>query len=60
MPHHICTYLYETAQIFNRFYENNRVLGDARQTVRLQLVRAYADVLKHGLGLLKIPAPEKM
>jgi len=60
MPHHICTYLYETAQIFNRFYENNRVLGDTRQAIRLKLVLAYADVLKHGLGLLKIPAPEKM
>ncbi len=60
MPHYICTYLYELAQSFNRFYEHNRVLGDPRQAVRLQLVRAYADVLKDGLKVLGIAAPEKL
>lgn len=60
MPHHICTYLYELAQTFNRFYEHNRVLGDERQATRLALVRCYADTLKNGLGLLGIPAPDKM
>jgi len=60
MPHHICTYLYELAQNFNRFYEQNRVIGDERQAARLQLVAHYADVLKAGLGLLGIVAPEHM
>lgn len=60
MPHYICTYLYELAQTFNHFYEENRVLNDAREAVRLELVSKYADVLKHGLGLLNIAAPEKM
>lgn len=60
MPHHICTYLYDLAQTFNRFYENNRVLDDPRQDVRLKLVEVYASVLKHGLGLLNITAPDKM
>jgi arginyl-tRNA synthetase len=60
MPHYICTYLYELAQIFNRFYENNRVIGDERQTLRLALVRLYADVLKQGLDLLGIASPDKM
>lgn len=60
MPHHICTYLYELAQVFNRFYEHNRVIGDERQAVRLRLVEQYAEVLKQGLGLLGIPAPDKM
>lgn len=60
MPHHICTYLYELAQTFNRFYEHNRVIGDAREAVRLQLVRHYADMLKNGLNLLGITAPERM
>ncbi len=60
MPHHICTYLYELAQSFNRFYENNRVIDDPRETTRLLLVQAYADTLKKGLGLLNIPAPDKM
>lgn len=60
MPSHICTYLYELAQTFNRFYEHNRVLDDPRQPLRLRLVGAYADTLKSGLELLNIPAPERM
>jgi arginyl-tRNA synthetase len=60
LPHHICTYLYELAQDFNRFYEHNRVIGDERQAVRVRLVTEYADVLQGGLRLLNIPAPERM
>jgi arginyl-tRNA synthetase len=60
MPHYIATYLYELAQTFNRFYERCRVIGDERQNIRLKLVSSYADVLKNGLNLLGIAAPEKM
>lgn len=60
MPHHICTYLYELAQTFNRFYEHNRVLDDPRQNIRLNLIKHYADTLKNGLELLNIPAPDHM
>lgn len=60
MPHHICTYLYELAQIFNSFYEHNRVIGDAREAMRVQLVGQYADTLRAGLGLLGITAPDTM
>jgi arginyl-tRNA synthetase len=60
LPHHVCTYLYELAQAFNRFYEHNRVVGDDREHLRLRLVQLYADVLKDGLGLLGITAPDRM
>jgi arginyl-tRNA synthetase len=60
MPHHVCTYLYELAQVFNRFYEKAKVVGDPRQATRLKLVELYADVLKDGLGLLGIAAPDRM
>lgn len=60
MPHHVCTYLYELAQTFNRFYEHNRVIDDPRQDLRLRLVQMYADTLKNGLELLNIPAPDHM
>ena len=60
MPHHICTYLYELAQVFNRFYESNRVIGDEREKLRLGLVQVYTDTLKDGLKLLNISAPDKM
>jgi arginyl-tRNA synthetase len=60
MPHHICTYLYELAQKFNSFYEHNRVIGDERQDIRLQLVEYYVSTLEGGLSLLGIAAPSKM
>ncbi len=60
LPSHICTYLYELAQTFNRFYESSRIIGDPRQNIRLKLVEAYAQVLKNGLELLNIPVLEKM
>ncbi len=60
MPHYICTYLYELAQNFNRFYEKNRVIDDPRESVRLLLVQMYADTLQNGLALLNIKAPDKM
>jgi arginyl-tRNA synthetase len=59
-PHIVCTYLFELAQSFNRFYEHNRIIGDARQAQRLALVNAYKTVLKNGLSILKISAPNHM
>ena len=59
-PHLVCTYLYELAQTFNRFYEHNRVVGDPREAERLYLIDRYAAVLKQGLDLLGIHAPEEM
>ena len=59
-PHYICTYLYELAQTFNRFYESNRVIGDERSGVRMAMLASYAEVLTSGLGLLGIKVPEKM
>ena len=60
LPHHICTYLYELAQVFNGFYEHNRVIGDPREAIRLRLITQYAAVLRSGLTVLGIAAPERM
>lgn len=60
MPHHVCTYLYELAQVFNRFYEHNRVIGDPREAVRLGLVQQYAETLQFGLETLGMVAPDSM
>lgn len=59
-PHFICTYLYELAQTFNRFYEKSRVVGDEREAIRLQLVSAYVTILRNGLTILGIPTPDRM
>lgn len=60
MPHHICTYLYELAQEFNRFYEKNLVVGSDDEAKRVLLVARYAETLRLGLEILGIQAPQKM
>ena len=60
MPHHICTYLYELAQVFNRFYETSRIIDDPRESIRLLLVDRYARTLKAGLDVLNIPVPDRL
>lgn len=58
--HELCAYLYELAQVFNRFYENCRVIDDPRSNIRVPLVKSYESVLSDGLEVLGIPKPEKM
>lgn len=66
-PHHICTYLFELAQSYNTFYNSHSILGSKKQSVtndqkniRLMLTAATAQIIKNGLHLLGIKAPEKM
>ena len=59
-PHILCTYLYELAQVFNRFYENSQIVGDERENIRIKLVEAYSGILSSGLKVLGIPTPERM
>lgn len=60
MTHHVCNYLYELAQEFNRFYEKTRVIGSDQEAARVALVSHYAETLKAGLAILGIDAPERM
>lgn len=59
-PHIICTYLYELAQEFSRFYEKSHVIGDEREAIRLSLVSAYSIIVSGGLRILGIETPERM
>ena len=59
-PHHICNYLFELAQEFNRYYEKNRVIGSENEAHRIGLVDVYANTLKSGLDLLGIVAPDNL
>jgi arginyl-tRNA synthetase len=61
-PHYIANYAYTLATAFNEFYQAVPVLrseGGLKQA-RLALVMATRDVLKSGLFLLGIEAPEEM
>ncbi len=61
-PHLIPAYLNELASLFNRFYMDHPVLKaeEGIREERLLLVLAVKQVLKNGLELLGIEAPEKM
>ena len=59
-PHHICTYLFELAQEFNRYYEKNQVVGSDKEAHRVGIVAVYADILKAGLTILGIASPERL
>ncbi len=59
-PHHICNYLFELAQEFNRYYEQHQVVGSDAEAHRAGLVATYADTLKAGLTILGIHAPDRM
>ncbi|GAV22859.1 arginine--tRNA ligase [Carboxydothermus pertinax] len=61
-PHHLARYLHELAGHFHTFYNSCRVLGaeENLSKARLLLVEATRIVLKKGLSILGISAPEKM
>ena len=62
-PHRLCTYLYELASEFSSFYEQCPVLKAEAEHVRqsrLALCDFTARVMKQGLELLGIEAPEQM
>ncbi len=61
-PHRLVFFLIELAAAFHRSYNRHRVLGvDAELTrARLHLAWAVQRVLRIGLGLLGVEAPESM
>ncbi|ASJ00935.1 arginine--tRNA ligase [Thermococcus gorgonarius] len=61
-PHLIPAYLNELASLFNRFYMDHPVLKaeEGIREERLLLVLAVKQVLRNGLELLGIEAPERM
>ena len=61
-PHRIPAYLMETASEFHRFYHACRVVSDdvERSRRRLELTDATRIVLRNGLALMGVSAPERM
>jgi arginyl-tRNA synthetase len=61
-PHRIAYYLTHLASLFHNYYNQNRVLSDdpALTTARLYLIKAVQTVIRNGLSLLGVSAPESM
>lgn len=59
-PNIICNYLYDLASKFNTLYNKHKIVGSREEEFRLLLSKSTAQVLKNGLKLLGIEAPERM
>ena len=61
-PQIISNYLFELASSFHHFYAKHKVISDDKNLTlsRLHLVSATKQVIKNGLNVLNISAPEKM
>jgi len=61
-PHIIFTYLMNLASEFHGYYNKHKVIGDDIKIVkaRLSLVLAVKKVIRNGLTLLGVTAPERM
>ena len=59
-PHVVCGYLYELAQVYNSFYNAGKIVGGDREKEGLLVSQLVGEVIKEGLFLLGIGAPERM
>ncbi|MBM3307977.1 MAG: arginine--tRNA ligase [Candidatus Eisenbacteria bacterium] len=61
-PHRLTAYLREVAAAYHSYYHNNRIVTDdpAQTAARLFLSEATKTVLRSGLLLLGLSAPERM
>jgi arginyl-tRNA synthetase len=61
-PHQVAFYLRELAAQLHGFYNAERILVDdrAQRTARLALLLAVRQVLRNGLALVGVSAPERM
>lgn len=61
-PHKIANYLESLASLFHKFYTECRIIGSEKNLAeaRITLIMAVKTVLKNGLTLLGLDAPEKM
>ncbi len=61
-PHKITIYLEELASLFHKFYTVCRIIGSEKNLAeaRISLINATQIVLKNGLTILGVSAPDKM
>ncbi|MGB5529250.1 MAG: DALR anticodon-binding domain-containing protein, partial [Ignavibacteriaceae bacterium] len=61
-PQRICAYLEDLAAAFHKFYTFRRILGSEKNIAEARLALAVATkiVIKNGLTILGVSAPEKM
>ena len=62
-PHKICSYIYDLANEFNRFYHETKILSEENEQQKagwIQLLKLTKDVLERCIDTLGFSAPERM
>lgn len=62
-PHKICSYLYDVANNFNRFYHDTNIMKEEdskKQQSYIGLLKLARRVMEDGISLLGFEAPERM
>lgn len=62
-PHKICEYIYDLSNIFNRFYNSNKIVSEEdkeKQSSWVAMITLVKNVIEQCLDLLGIEVPEKM
>jgi arginyl-tRNA synthetase len=61
-PHRVVRYLYDLATLFHSYYNEHRVITDDAELsqARLALFAGVRQVLRNGLSLIGVSAPERM
>ena len=61
-PHTICYYLKDLASVFHSYYNDEKIITDDKCLLqaKLLLINSVRQVIKNGLGILGIEAPEIM
>jgi arginyl-tRNA synthetase len=61
-PSQIAKYLLDICQLFNRFYAQERIFVEdaSEKQAKLALSKKVAEVLRHGLSMLTMKAPEEL
>ncbi|WP_315068895.1 arginine--tRNA ligase [uncultured Clostridium sp.] len=62
-PNRLCEFIYEVSNLFNRFYNENRILSEEDKEKKiswLNLLSLTVNILETALDLLGMEVPEKM
>lgn len=62
-PHKICSYIYDTANAFNKFYHETKILSEENAEKKegyIALLKLTKEVLETCIDLLGFEAPERM
>lgn len=62
-PNKICEYIYDLANLFNKFYQENRIVSEENLEKKMSWIKIITitkNILELGLELLGLEAPDKM